>query len=509
VPFQRTAFRGLYVSDTTPETTVTVDPNERVSGDPTLADGIRVVQAASNINLSTQTFHNIGIDISFAQRRNVDQLKIYVNKDELLPNPSTNPLVQSVNWRVYQTNTDPTIVTGSTITWTEINNIIVSREFDLLVNRVYYKITFPQTTANFFKAVNTALSSIPDERVTEIEAWGTDEISGGEITETNDFFNQGINLIANLRPMPKLNFSLNYFLNRSDQNPGSVWNSVSGAFSNLVSDSISDGDDLRSNILRTYGAATTWYTHRLLTTTLRLQRNEAFDNMDETDFSSNTYTLSFNSVPIPTLDTNLSFIRSDNYNFGKKETTNNSVLFSILSRLYRDVDMVTDMYYTKSKSYVTDSTTDTSSIRGSINATLTRKLYGSLIYGLSWASIDNTSSSSSHAAEGQTIITYRPGRFINITGNLRVLDMEDGTTTSEGILVDWLPVPALRLNLNYLHSNSDAESEASVRDLLSAYFIWYITKFLDLQVTYSYTREERDIDTKNYTFGANLNCRFW
>jgi hypothetical protein len=231
--------------------------------------------------------------------------------------------------------------------------------------------------------------------------------------------------------------------------------------------------------------------------------------MDETDFSSNTYTLSFNSVPMPTLDTNLSFIRSDNYNFGKKETTNNSVLFSILSRLYRDVDMVTDMFYTRSKSYVTDSTSDTSSIRGSINATLTQKLYGSLIYGLSWTSIDNTSSTSSHAAEGQTIITYRPGRFINITGNLRVLDMEDGTTTSEGILVDWLPVPALRLNLNYLHSNSDAESEASVRDLLSAYFIWYITKFLDLQVTYSYTREERDIETKNYTFGANLNCRFW
>jgi hypothetical protein len=481
-----------------------------MTNNPALIDGIRPLgPAASNIILSMQTFHNIGIDISFAQRRNVDQLRVYVNKDALLPNPSTNPLVQSVNWRVYQTNTDPTIVTGSTIAWTEITNIIVSREFDVLANRVYYEITFPSTTANFFKAVNTALSSITDERVTEIEAWGTDEISQGEITETNDFFNQGINLIANLRPMPKLNFSLNYFLNRSDQNPGSVWNSVSGAFSNLVSDSISDGDDLRSNILRTYGATTTWYTHRLLTTTLRLQRNEAFDNMDETDFSSNTYTLSFNSVPMPTLDTNLSFIRSDNYNFGKKETTNNSVLFSILSRLYRDVDMVTDMFYTRSKSYVTDSTSDTSSIRGSINATLTQKLYGSLIYGLSWTSIDNTSSTSSHAAEGQTIITYRPGRFINITGNLRVLDMEDGTTTSEGILVDWLPVPALRLNLNYLHSNSDAESEASVRDLLSAYFIWYITKFLDLQVTYSYTREERDIETKNYTFGANLNCRFW
>ncbi len=173
-------------------------------------------------------------------------------------------------------------------------------------------------------------------------------------TETNDFFNQGINLIANLRPMPKLSFSLNYFLNRSDQNPVSIWNSVSGVFSNLVSDSISDEDKLRSNILRTYGATTTWYTHRLLTTTLRLQRNEVFDNLDETDFSSNTYTLSFNSLLLPTLDTNLSFIRNDNYNFGEKETTNSSVLLSILSRLYRDVNMVTDIAYTRSKSYETE-----------------------------------------------------------------------------------------------------------------------------------------------------------
>jgi hypothetical protein len=246
--------------------------------------------------------------------------------------------------------------------------------------------------------------------------------------------------------------------------------------------------------------------------------------LGETDFSSNTYTLSFNSSPIPTLDTNLSFIRNDNYNFGEKETTNNSVLLSILSRLYRDVNMVTDIAHTRSKSYKTETlssttTSDTTSIRGSLDATLTRRLYGSIAYGLSWVSTDDTSSTSSHTSEGQTIITYRPGRFINITGNLRVVNMEDGTTTSEGILIDWLPVPALRLNLNYVHSNSDAESEPSLRDLLSAYFIWYITKFLDLQVTYSFTSEKRsstlaavpmqETETKYYTFGANLNWRVW
>ena len=87
------------------------------------------------------------------------------------------------------------------------------------------------------------------------------------------------------------------------------------------------------------------------------------------------------------------------------------------------------------------------------------------------------------------------------------MDIDGDTTTSEGILIDWLPLPALRLNLNYLHSNSDTEPTMS--NLISTYLIWYITKFLDLQITYSYTQEEREQVEKIYSVGANLNCRFW
>jgi hypothetical protein len=504
---------GLYITDTTPQTTngTTILPFEIWEQPFSLIDVVSVgdfndpgyrnpaTVTAGNINIGSNgnSDQNIGVRLSSSEK-SVDKLYIYVGAPSQ-PN--------AIEWRAYITSDQ----IPNRQDWQQIYDQSVSATILDAVNHIYrYEIIFstPQT-AIYFKAVNIQSANIINVFVTEIEARGTDVVTAGKTTDVSTFFNQGINLIANLRPIPKLNFSFNYFLNRSDQNPVSIWNSVSGVFSNLVSNSISDEDKLRSNILRTYGATTTWYTHRLLTTTLRLQRNESFDNMDETDFSSNSYTLSFNSAPIPTLDTNLSFIRSDNYNFGKKETTNNSILFSILSKLYKDVNMVTDMFYTRSKSYVTDTMSNTSSIRGSLNATLTQKLYGSLIYGLSWTSTDNTSSTSTHTAEGQTIITYRPGRFINISGNLRVLNMDDGTTTSEGILVDWLPLPALRLNLNYLHSSSDAESEPSVRDLLSAYFIWYITKFLDLQVTYSYTKEDRETDTKNYTFGANLNCRFW
>ncbi len=479
--FERLRFQGLYINDPTPDDTTNLNPQ------PSLINNQFTDSTGITLNTS---FQNIGIQVEL---RPISMLSIYYRN---------NGLADPVTWRIYRRN-------NNLENWSLITAITVSPTFDSINNAFRYELTFPSTSASFFKAVNS--NTIPpvagnEVEVSEIKVFDIETVTEtGTVTDVNNFFNQGINLVANVRPVPKLSFSLNYFINRSDQNPISIWNSIGGVFSNLVSKSINEDDRLRSNVLRVYGASSEWLTHRLLTTTLRLQRNEAFDNRNETDFSSNTYSLSFNSVPLPTLDANLSLIRNDNYTFGEKETTNNSVLLSIVSKLYRDVNMVTDMGYTQSKSHITDIKSDTTSIRGSIDAHLTPKLYGSLIYGFSRiSSSDNTSADTT---EGQTIITYRPGRFINITGTLRAMDVDGDTTTSEGILIDWLPLPALRLNLNYLHSNSDTEPTMS--DLLSTYLIWYITKFLDLQITYSYTQEEREQVEKIYSIGANLNCRFW
>ncbi|MFH1703721.1 MAG: hypothetical protein ABIB41_09910, partial [Nitrospirota bacterium] len=451
----------------------------------------------STINIGTGLYHNIGLFISSGN--SVDTLFVYVNQNV---SADTN-LNNATNWRVYRSNSN------ATGTWqsTPISSVTV---FTDTVNNIFrYEIRLSTSfNASFFKAVNMQTVNAPgitNVLVTEIEAYGTEVVSEtGRLTEVNNFFNQGINLVASLRPLPKLTFALNYFINRSDQNPISLWNSLGGVFSNIFTKSINDDDRLISNVVRTYGATSTWLTHRLLTTTLRLQRNEAFDNREVTDFSSNTYSLSFGSVPLPTLDTNLSLIRSDNYTFGEKDSTNDSVLLSIVSKLYKDVNMVTDATYTKSKSYITDTQTDTTAIRASIDTYFTRKLYGNFLLGLSWTSSEGTSIAT---REGTTLITYRPGRFINITGSFRISDIDGDITTSEGILMDWLPLPALRLNLNYLHTHSEVEPLTS--DSLGWYGIWYITKFLDLQLTYVYTRTKQETDNTSYNIGANLNCRFW
>jgi hypothetical protein len=123
--------------------------------------------------------------------------------------------------------------------------------FTHVINNIFrYEIRLTTSfDASFFKVVNMETVNAPgitNVLVTEIEAFGTEVISEtGKLTEVSNFFNQGINFVANVRPMPKWNFTFNYFINRSDQNPVSIWDSIGGIFSNIVSKSIKGDDKLR------------------------------------------------------------------------------------------------------------------------------------------------------------------------------------------------------------------------------------------------------------------------
>jgi len=503
--FKRTALQGLYGFPESGQQEVNVlNPKSDLTNDnykdPVQTD-LPAPPGPINIGNDGKEFHNIGIQL-FSSEKPVDTLFIYVNKDVTSPPSGDTNLTKIENWRVFKSDSNEHLWAEITADIKEVEPIV-----DVLNNKFSYKIIFsnPQN-ARFFKVINKVKASINNVLVTEIEAYGTEEVSKtGKLTEVTTFFSQGVNLNANMRATDRLSFSLNYFINRADQNPESIVASIGGIFANILTKSTTDKEErFRSNVTRTYGASSTWMAHRLLTTTLRLQRNEAFDNKDETDISSNTYSLVFSSSPLPTLDTNLSVIRSESYSFGEKQSINNLYLLSIGSRLYRNVNMITDIGYTQSRSYTTDTKSSTRSITGALDAPLTRKLYGSLTYGFSWRSSDDSSSSSK---DGSVILTYRPGRFINLSGSLRISAADGSRTTSEGFLVDWLPLPAIRLNLNYQHSTSV--------DSLSGYGIWYITKFIDLRLTYSYTRDTNENKSETYkkletyTYGGNLTCRFW
>lgn len=482
---------------------------------PALTDGNFVVPAAIssgtiNIGQNGSRFHNIGIQNMSGST--VDALFIYVNKNVINDTQLTN----AANWRVFRSDQN---VQNS---WTEVPVQTIDVElFDVLNNIYRYEIRLSSAQdALFLNAVTMDTATVNDVLVTETEAYGTDIFKEGKNVTTTTFFTHGINLSANFKPVRKLTFTVNYYLNRTDQDPESVWSSMGGAFTNMVKKLESEEDTKwQSNVTRTYGFSAAWLTTNFLTTTARYQRNEAFDNKEKTDpgktdIKSDSYSLTLSSAPLPTLDTNLSLIRTYSYSFDQKQSVNDLLLLSVGSRFHRDVNMITDAGYTNTRNYSVlhpspdvPATNDTRSsswyVRGILDAKLTRSLTTNLTYGLSFLSGDT----SGHAHDGTFNVIYRPGNFISLSGTFRINDTDEEQTISEGALVDWLFVPAVRMNLHYEHSYEKPESTNT--HIMGGYVLWYITKFLDLQVTYEYGLSDNDEQTETYNFGGNLTCRFW
>jgi hypothetical protein len=212
----------------------------------------------------------------------------------------------------------------------------------------------------------------------------------------------------------------------------------------------------------------------------------------------------------------LSMIRTYSFSFNEKQSINNLYMLTIGSKLHRDVNMITDIGYTQTRTYALQDQPSATSptgkgshsnvryIRGTLDAHLTERLSANLNYGLS-----NTSgSASSRSKDGSLILTYRQGRFFSISGTLRISDTDGNMDSTEGILIDWLYLPTVRINANYQHSVTESDTTRTA-DVLNGYFIWYITKFLELQFNYTYSRENEEIRKEIYSFGGNITCRFW
>ncbi len=455
-----------------------------------LVDGNQSVSSGINLNAA---FHNIGIFVSSSS--DVDRLYVYVNKDV---DPDSN--LDGVNdWVVAWSNFN------QDLSWTNIPIKDVNISVVDSSNDIYrYEIEFvtPQS-ASFFKVINRNASSVSNVEVTEIEAYGEDNVSGTLLNVFSNY-NQQLNFSITIDPWDKWKFLFNYSVDRADENPESPMNSMGGLLGNIFSNKIKEDHlGFKSNASRNYSIASTWLTHSLLTTTFRIQRNESFDDTDETDSTSNTYNLAFVSAPIPAVDASFTLIRNDSFSFNDKTSTNNTAVLSVGTELYRNVNMITDIGYTNSHSFVNDTKSSSRRLNGTIDALLTRKLSTTANYDFSWNESDGSTSNSSNST---ATITYRPGKFVNITGTFSFSDSNDESTTTEGILVDWLPVPAIRMNVNYQHSATDPGPSTS--DTVNSIITWYITRFADVRTTYGYTKTVAAQETESINMRTSLNCRF-
>ena len=247
--------------------------------------------------------------------------------------------------------------------------------------------------------------------------------------------------MQSIRPVEPLMVAFDYYLNRADQNPMSFADSVGGVFKNIFSKSLTNHDEeLKTNVTRSYGATATWLATRMLTTTLRAQRSDSFDNKDTTDYTADNFSLGIYATPLPTLTANLTLTRTYSYTFGEKQSMSDLYLVTLDARLYKGVNMVTDIGYTKSNNYQVeiepasaDSESSTKYISGTIEAILTPELSTNLRFGFTRTSSGDLSTA---ANDGGLIVTYRPGRFISFTGGFTISDVDGDISTREGIQMD-------------------------------------------------------------------------
>jgi hypothetical protein len=480
---ERTQLGGFY----------TQNINSQLALNPLASLADNNVTNSAGINLNTGTDHQIGISVSSGE--DVDRLYIYVDRNISIE----SNLNSSGNWNIFSSNFNalntwqPVSISSVTITNDTSNNIF----------RYEIEFTSPQN-ASFFKAINTATSNVLNVQVTEIEAYGTDQLPTIEIKNVNTSFIQGIAFQSGIHPDENLSMTFNYSLDRSDQNPVSISKSFGGVFQNMFSDSISgEKNNFTSRVTRNYGITSSLRTYTLLTTTLSFQKNENFDNLDQSDFVADTYRVAFNSTPLPTLDSNLTLTRNESFSFGEKDSITDSVILSTAARLYTDLNMITDIGYTKAKSLTSEITTRSQIVNVSLDARFTKRTSGTLSY------VFNRQISESEAPEfhgSVFILNYRPGRFINITGTFRYSDSDGIITVYEGISTDWLPLPAVRFNFSYNHN--DSEPDPSRSDSLNGILIWYLTKFADLRFTFTYAQSIEETKRESYNYNTSLNCRF-
>jgi hypothetical protein len=240
---------------------------------------------------------------------------------------------------------------------------------------------------------------------------------------------------------------------------------------------------------------------------MNIRRSENFNNTGGAEAATNNYSLGIYYVPLPTVDTNLSMVRSDSFSDSKKTTTSDSLLLSADTKLHRDLNMITDIGFSRSNDLAEDSTTTLSSINGSLDARITRKMSGTLNYGYSTST---TGADSTYSKILSTSFNYQAGRFISFFGDFDYTNSAGNEDMSESLGVDWLPLPKLRMNFNYRHSSSDGDIYKKITDSVSGYGQIYITKFADIRVSYSYSQtdsgEASELETQNIR--TNLNCRF-
>jgi hypothetical protein len=515
VLLERTPFVGLYAQgpDTepfgnAPELTTEVTGLIDSGLNPTssrLAEPVspEISLVRDPVNPQAHLFHNIGVRIQDASQT-VDRIFVYVRVSGTV----TDGASLQIPWEAFvsQTNNDDWRLVRSRLD--AVSRVSVPGFEDIDIFR--YEIVFdsPQT-GPFFKVINqqtvdtVSAPGVTDVLVTEIEAYGVETVPAtGKLSSQEEAIIQGFRVSASVAPFRKWSFDINASVDRSDAQPENIAGSIGGTFANLFIKDIGGGGEQESSVRRSYGGGVNWRPlEKYLTASLRAQRSEFFDNLGQVDNSANIYSLGLGSAPLPTVNIHFTAARSERFDFSQKQSTIHSFVLSVGTKLYPGVNMLTDAAHSLSKNEETGEETTSTALNGNVDARFTEQLFTTLRYNISHS---ESGSGSSTSAQSTVAASYRPARFLNFSGVFSIQDTEASTRTTEAVTANWLAVSVLRLNASYAHSDTNP---GPTSDTVSTSGRWEITDFLNLRLTYSYSRSKEKVTTENHVLTGTLSGR--
>jgi hypothetical protein len=377
---------------------------------PALIDNNTGASAGLNLNGFDR---NIGIKLTTAE--SVAKIQLYLSTTD--PNISTYVNTPAVfGWQLYTSNDGAS--------WTLFSGTLTT-SYESAYQKIVF--TFAETSALYFKVVNTAFpaAALPIN-VTEIEAFrfinSTPTI---RLTSTTKRDFGGFNLSYSPITRLSMNYTINYDHSGRDLN-------------NFDSTGINQSVGLNAVIMPQYLNLATNYT----TATTKTTEERTSGAIATSEYGSNSYAITFSSIPLPTVNASLNYGYSESLTNGAIDSTSNSVNGNVFMNLYQGVDLGLGSTLSESKSLRANLTTDSTSYYS--NLTLVPWKPVTVMINGGSSTTQTTGSGSSTTNSLATTFSYTPTRRLYFLASITI-----EPASSQSYSVNWLPTRNTQVSARY------------------------------------------------------------
>jgi hypothetical protein len=437
---------------------------------------------------------NLGFDFGTGTPRVVD---------ELIFSPATTSPPLTATWQVWGAN-----LGGS---WSFLGGA------DAALAGEAYTVTFANTQAfSFYKLVyassNLATITLSSAGTATLRAFNTQVAAPPQLSSLS----QTINFNTAGQITPDLSLAFNLYLDRLDQNGDSLLD----AFGNLLpsiwkgSTSRPGGASSTSNVNRTFGPSLRWLPTAWAAVSLNYQRQDLFDSEQTNNLGGNNYSAVFNFTPLATLDTTLSWSRTEQKtsqrvsdgSVRQGDSLSDAYLASLTAHLLPGLDWVGDLGYTTSQQESTSEAStqsDSYYVHGILSAQITPVLFSTLNYSFNWA---YSGPEMTRSKTGSLVVSYRPTARVNTSYSVTGSDMGDSQLLAQSVSFDWLMLPAIHLHASGTQASTYPGPTTSQN--LLAQLVYYVNRYADLQLGYAFNRSKSPVESTTQSFNLFFNGRF-